>query len=266
MVPRVGVTGIVFPRAQSSIARVLLVQRGQPPAQGLWAFPGGKLEHQATIVSDAQREVLEETGIAAQVHAPAGRSRAARQPIVAVTEAIDDTFHYVLAHTVLTECTAGSQPSPGDDAAAAAWVPTIALLAAAGSATPSSASDPYAQDQGLVVPVSGTVERMQAPTAAEFPGLQQFLQPPADAALSIAAPGNVQAILNALEERWGWQPKDRAWVAANLMQAGAQAGEHARSSQPAGSTEACTTTLHLVPSMAIPLLQAIDYVSDVARA
>ncbi|MBW2439133.1 MAG: NUDIX domain-containing protein, partial [Deltaproteobacteria bacterium] len=43
--------------------RVLLVRRGQPPSQDLWAIPGGRVKLGETLQEAAEREILEETGI-----------------------------------------------------------------------------------------------------------------------------------------------------------------------------------------------------------
>jgi mutator protein MutT len=42
---------------------VLLVRRANPPSQGEWSLPGGKLELGETLENGIVREVLEETGL-----------------------------------------------------------------------------------------------------------------------------------------------------------------------------------------------------------
>ncbi|MBN9234222.1 MULTISPECIES: NUDIX hydrolase [Phyllobacteriaceae] len=45
--------------------RVLLVKRAKPPSQGVYAFPGGKVEAGEALETAAKRELLEETGLVA---------------------------------------------------------------------------------------------------------------------------------------------------------------------------------------------------------
>ena len=42
---------------------VLLVKRANPPDQGLWGYPGGKVELGETVAEAAMRELREETGL-----------------------------------------------------------------------------------------------------------------------------------------------------------------------------------------------------------
>ena len=44
------------------MSEVLLVQRGKPPAKGMWAIPGGSVELGETLKEAAEREIIEETG------------------------------------------------------------------------------------------------------------------------------------------------------------------------------------------------------------
>ncbi len=43
--------------------QVLLVRRANPPDQGLWGFPGGRIERGETVFAAAERELAEETGL-----------------------------------------------------------------------------------------------------------------------------------------------------------------------------------------------------------
>ncbi|QIB33313.1 NUDIX hydrolase [Ancylobacter pratisalsi] len=45
--------------------QVMLVRRANPPDQGLWGFPGGRMEVGETHFDAALRELMEETGIVA---------------------------------------------------------------------------------------------------------------------------------------------------------------------------------------------------------
>lgn len=46
--------------------RLLLVRRANPPDQGLWGCPGGRIEHGETVFAATERELREETGIEAR--------------------------------------------------------------------------------------------------------------------------------------------------------------------------------------------------------
>lgn len=56
--PRVAVGALVLHED-----RVLVVERGKAPAEGVWALPGGSVELGETMAEAIEREVLEETGL-----------------------------------------------------------------------------------------------------------------------------------------------------------------------------------------------------------
>ena len=62
------VVAIVFDGA----GRLLLVQRGHPPAQGRWSIPGGRVEPGETDQQAVRREIAEETGLTVLVGELAG--------------------------------------------------------------------------------------------------------------------------------------------------------------------------------------------------
>jgi 8-oxo-dGTP diphosphatase len=110
VLPRVAVGAIVF-----KDHKVLLVRRGKPPAEDLWAIPGGSVEIGETLPAAAEREIFEETGIIIQALKPvytfdfierdsSGRTR----------------FHYVIVD-LIADYVRGDIRA-GDDASAARWV------------------------------------------------------------------------------------------------------------------------------------------------
>lgn len=91
---------------------VLMIQRGQPPAHGLWSIPGGKQEPGEGLAEACCREVAEETGLAVTV-----------QQLVAVAERRLEGFHYVILDflAVLAD-PAVAEPQAYSDALQARWV------------------------------------------------------------------------------------------------------------------------------------------------
>jgi 8-oxo-dGTP diphosphatase len=87
---------------------VLLVQRANHPFRGMWALPGGFVEHDEDLDTAAQRELAEETGVAIeanfleQLRTYGTPGRDPRMRIVTVA---------YLAFTAVTQ-----EPSGGDDA------------------------------------------------------------------------------------------------------------------------------------------------------
>lgn len=79
--PIVAVGAFVF----DAEGRVLLVERGTPPGEGLWTVPGGKLESNETLAQAVAREVREETGLVVEVGA-----------LACVVERMAEGYHYVI--------------------------------------------------------------------------------------------------------------------------------------------------------------------------
>jgi 8-oxo-dGTP diphosphatase len=96
--------------------RVLVIQRGTPPGEGLWSVPGGKLEANETLAQAVAREVREETGLVVEVG-----------PLACVVERMGDEHHYVildyLAHPI------GGVLAAASDVRDARWVTDTELAA-----------------------------------------------------------------------------------------------------------------------------------------
>jgi ADP-ribose pyrophosphatase YjhB (NUDIX family) len=100
--PIVAVAAIVFDDAD----RVLVVERGRPPGEGLWSVPGGRLELGESIAAAVAREVREETGLTVEVG-----------PLVEIVERVsttaDGTWHHVI-HDHLARLTGGTLTAADD--------------------------------------------------------------------------------------------------------------------------------------------------------
>jgi ADP-ribose pyrophosphatase YjhB (NUDIX family) len=94
---------------------LLLVQRGRPPAVGQWSVPGGRVERGETMAAALVREVREETGLDVEPG-----------PLVGWVERITADHHFVIFDFVAT-VTGRDGLTPGDDAAAARFVPLDGL-------------------------------------------------------------------------------------------------------------------------------------------
>jgi ADP-ribose pyrophosphatase YjhB (NUDIX family) len=94
--------------------RVLLVQRANPPAQGLWGFPGGRQHLGETLAQAALRELKEETGVTGEA-----KGAFAALDSIERDESGRVRYHYTLV-AVLIEWRAG-EPVAAADALAVAW-------------------------------------------------------------------------------------------------------------------------------------------------
>jgi ADP-ribose pyrophosphatase YjhB (NUDIX family) len=126
-------TSIPYPRAAvattlqwSSVSAensYLLVQRANPPDQGLWSIPGGKLEVGETTIDGAKRELQEETQILPEW------CDFYEHPFLTTDAIFQDhegtyKFHYVIAQCfakVKDETNIVSGMKPSDDALDAKW-------------------------------------------------------------------------------------------------------------------------------------------------
>ena len=91
---------------------VLLIERGNDPYKGCWAFPGGFLNMDESALEGAKRELFEETGLRDayihQFHAFSAPDRDPRERVISIA-------YFALVR--LTDVKAG------DDAAKAQWFP-----------------------------------------------------------------------------------------------------------------------------------------------
>ena len=89
---------------------VLLVERGRPPAVGMWVFPGGRVEPGEHLRAAVERELAEETGLTVECG-----------DLVGVTEHVSATNHFVILDYAV-RCEPDVTPIAGDDAADARFV------------------------------------------------------------------------------------------------------------------------------------------------
>jgi ADP-ribose pyrophosphatase YjhB (NUDIX family) len=97
--------------------RLLVIERGTPPAQGSWSVPGGRCRPGEDAAAACVREVAEETGLHVEVVQHAGRVE--RDAPDGSIYDIDDFVCRVIGGTL----------TPGDDAADARWVTRVELTA-----------------------------------------------------------------------------------------------------------------------------------------
>jgi 8-oxo-dGTP diphosphatase len=117
--PRVSVTAdaVLFAEKDGQMY-VLLIQRGNEPYKGFWAFPGGFLEMDETVARCAERELEEETGIVLT-----------GMQLVGVYSDVERDPRGRVITAAYTAMTAMPEATAADDAAAARWWPLNALPA-----------------------------------------------------------------------------------------------------------------------------------------
>ena len=95
---------------------VLLIQRGNDPYKGYWAFPGGFLNMDETVARCAERELEEETGI-----------RLTGMQLVGIYSDVERDPRGRVITAAYTAMTTMPEAVAADDAAAARWWPLSAL-------------------------------------------------------------------------------------------------------------------------------------------
>lgn len=90
---------------------VLLVERGNEPFKGQWAFPGGFVNMDETTERAVQRELEEETGL----------SEVSMEQLHTFSEPNRDPRHRTVSVVYFTLIAENKKVSGGDDAARAKW-------------------------------------------------------------------------------------------------------------------------------------------------
>ncbi len=118
--PRPCVTvDIILLRNDGNGPEILLIERGNPPFEGLWAFPGGFINMDEDLETSARRELFEETSLKPltmkqfRTYGAINRDPRHRTITVVYVAEIDDKQTH--------------EPTAGDDARSAAWFRLEAL-------------------------------------------------------------------------------------------------------------------------------------------
>lgn len=115
--PAITVDVVLFALAERRL-RVLLIRRGRPPFEDMWALPGGFVEEGESLEVAARRELEEEAGLREvyleQLHTFGDPGRDPRGWVISVA-------YWGLVQPLY------SAPQAGDDAADVAWFPVVAL-------------------------------------------------------------------------------------------------------------------------------------------
>ena len=91
---------------------LLLIQRGKPPAQGMWTFPSGFMESGESAETACLRELKEETGLSGEITS-----------LLGVYYENSPMYGDVVNIAYVVRPAAGSTPRAGDDAADVRYVP-----------------------------------------------------------------------------------------------------------------------------------------------
>lgn len=115
--PRPAVTADCVVISKESEPKVLLIQRGNEPYKGCWAFPGGFMDMDETTEQCAIRELEEETGLKVS----------SLQQIGAYSKVDRDPRGRTVTVAYLARVDAPVTVIAQDDAAKAKWFPLSAL-------------------------------------------------------------------------------------------------------------------------------------------
>lgn len=90
--------------------RLLLIQRANPPAQGQWSLPGGRVEPGEESTQAVRRELVEETGLTGEVVRHVGVIR---------RDAPDGSVYVIDDYLMVVR--EAERPTAGDDARDVGW-------------------------------------------------------------------------------------------------------------------------------------------------
>ena len=113
--PRPAVSAAIFRDGQ-----VLLGQRSKPPLQGVWSLPGGHIEAGEEALAAVTRELLEETGITADIRGVADTAEV-------IVTGDDGSVRARYEITVFFGIWASGEPRAGSDCQAVRWADPGAL-------------------------------------------------------------------------------------------------------------------------------------------